>query len=170
MGYGFGANRYPGFLAVVYGLIILGVTIAMLRGGALNGRLAIEIRQDQSLGGASLYQATADGLPAGGEAHLFFSDGKQDLAAGMGEIAHFPALRRARFIIPEKGVKELKVWVHRITAELRSESLAASLVVSSDGEQQAFDLQHSGGQVILPYKGEQGEIEITLQSENNQAP
>jgi amino acid permease len=157
------------FLVVIYGLIVLGVTIAMLRGGALNGRLAIEIRQDQSLGGASLYQATADGLPASGEAHLFFSDGKQDLAAGRGEIPHFPALLRARFIIPANGVSELKVWVHRITAELRSESLAASLVVSSDGEQRTFDLQHSGGQVILPYGKAHGEIEITLHNENSQS-
>ena len=157
-------------LAVVYGLTILGVTIAMLRGGALNGRLAIEIRHDQSLGGNSLYQATSDGLPASGEAHLVFSDGEQDLIAGMGMIVHFSALRRARFIIPASGVRELKVWAHRITPELRSEGLAASLVVSSDGEQQTFDLQHSGGQVILPFKGKQGEIEIILQSENDQAP
>jgi len=155
-------------LAVVYGLTILGVTIAMLRGGAMNRRLAIEIRQDQSLGGKSLYQAMADGLPASGEAHLIYTDGEQDHSPGMGEIAHFPALRRARFIFPASRARELKVWAHRITPELRSEGLAALLVVSSNGERQTFNLQHSGGLVILPYKGEQGEIEITLQNANNQ--
>jgi hypothetical protein len=83
-------------LAVLVGLAVFGVTIAMLRGGAFNGRLAIELRQDQSLGGKSVYNATANGVPANGEAHMIYVDGQQDHHAGAGEIVS--ALRKARLL------------------------------------------------------------------------
>jgi len=141
------------------------VTIAMLRGGALKGRLAVELRHDQSLGGKSVYHATANGVPANGEAHLVFVDGQQDHPAGAGEINVFSALRKARFKIPATGASELKVWIHRITPELRSEGLAALLTLGSNGEQGEIDLESSGGQVILPYSSGNGEIEIALVEE-----
>jgi len=152
-------------LAILVGLVVFGVTIAMLRGGALKGRLAVELRHDQSLGGKSVYHATANGVPANGEAHLVFVDGQQDHPAAAGEILVFSALREARFQIPATGASELKVWTHRITPELRSEGLAASLIVNNNGEQGKFDLGRSGGQVILPYSGGKGEIKIALVEE-----
>jgi amino acid permease len=152
-------------LAVIYGLVLLGVTFSMLRGGALQARLAIEIRHDQSLDGHSQFLATADGLPASGEARLAFLDGEQSLDARMGKIDHFNALQFACFRIPLNGVKELKVWAHRITPELRSESLPAFLILRGNGDQQIIDLQRAGGQVILRYDHTPDEIEITFQND-----
>jgi hypothetical protein len=94
-------------------------------------------------------------LTLGGEAHT--------LQTASGEIPRFSSLRTATFQLPATQARELKVWVHKVTPEGNSEPLPVGLTVQNDGNEQQFDLQSSGGQVILPYDGEVCQLQVTFE-------
>jgi len=148
-------------VTLLVGSLVLIVTIIMLRRGALNTRVVVELRGDYSPGGQHLFHVTANGQPAGAQVCLNFGQREQRLQAARGDIPDFASLRAATFQLPATGASELKVWVHQITPEWASEPLPARLTVSCGHDKQELDLG-LGGQVLLPLRGEPCQVAIAI--------
>jgi hypothetical protein len=67
-----------------------------------------------------------------------------------GHVPNLPSLDHAAFHLRATQARDVKVWAHRITPEGASEGLPALLHVHHGDETKQFDLQISGGQVLLP--------------------
>ena len=157
-------------IALSVGLLVLGVTAVMARRGAFAPRAVVELREDQSEERGAVFAVTASGQPATADVRLAYPDGERHYRAAAGEVPTFSSLRRATFQLPAgqlegqpKLADELKVWVHRVTPDGDSEGLPALLEVHCGEETTQFDLKLSGGQAVLPLKGEPCRIEIALE-------
>jgi hypothetical protein len=155
--------------ALLVGVLMLGVTIAMARGGAFAPRMVVELREEQGRVEPALVPArqaifaiTAGGQPMTAEVRLGYPEGEQRWQAAAGEVQKPSSLRYAIFQLPAEQTQELKVWAHKVTAEGDSESLPALLEVHYGSETTRFDLQLSGGQALLPMTSEACRLEITL--------
>jgi hypothetical protein len=148
--------------AVGVGVLIAGATVAMVGRNAFAGRVVVELREDQRRAGHTVFNVVANGQPATGEVWLLYPDGEQRLHAAAGEVPMVAALRSIRFQLPVMQAKLLKVWAHRITPSGDSEGMPALLEVQQGTETQQFDLQSSGGQVLLPLTGEEHAIGVRL--------
>jgi amino acid permease len=149
-------------VTLAVGVLVLLVTVVMLQRGALRSRVVLELRQDQSAGGADVFNVTVSGRPASTQVRLTYPrEEKQMLAAG-GEVPSLASLRSATFQLPARAADQLKVWAHRLTPEGGSEGLAAQLEVRNGGDPLQVDLVKSNGQALLPLDGSPGEAKITL--------
>jgi hypothetical protein len=144
------------------GVLMLGVTIAMVRRGAFAPRIVVELWEDLSEGEQAVFAITAGGQPGTAEVGLGYPEGEQRYQSAAGEVPALSLLRYAIFQLPAEQVQELKVWAHRVTPEGDSESLSALLEVRSGSETTRYDLKLSGGQVLLPLTSEICRLEIIL--------
>ena len=148
--------------ALFVGVLMLGVTIAMVRRGAFAPRVVVELREDSSQGERAVFAITAGGQPGTAEVRLGYPEGEQRYQAATGEVPAPSSLRYAIFQLPAGQAQELKVWAHRVMPEGDSEGLPALLEVHCGSETTRFDLKLSGGQVLLPLTSEACRLEITL--------
>lgn len=148
--------------ALLVGVLMLGVTIVMARRGAFVPRVVVELREDLSEGERAVFAITASGQPGTAEVRLGYPEGEQRYQAATGEVPALSLLRYAIFQLPTEQARELKVWAHRVMSGGESESLPALLEVHCGSETTQFDLELSGGQVLLPLTGEACRLEITL--------
>ncbi len=130
-------------LAVIVGVTTLWMTVRVLRGGALAGRVVVELRQDQRPGGRSLLQVVQAGRRANLSASLAYP-GREVVVACGDEIYDLPSLEALCLELPAAQARQLKVWAHRLTPEGRSEALPLRLEVLDGGRSKAFDLSGSG--------------------------
>jgi hypothetical protein len=147
---------------LLVGIAVVVVTIVTLRRGALKKRLVVELREDQSPTGQSVFTATVNGEPVTVDVRLVYTDGQRQVRAATDEIPAFSALRCATFDVPATEASELKAWVHRITPQWHSEGLPARLSVHCSDQDREFDLTLCGAPVILPIIGNACLLEITL--------
>ncbi|MGH3145009.1 MAG: hypothetical protein ACRDTR_04320, partial [Rubrobacter sp.] len=135
--------------AVLTGALVVGATIVIVRRGALARRVVVEVREDQRADGLAVFNVVSSGQPAAVDVQLTYSDGEHKVHAAAGEVPRFAALRGAQFQLPDTYTKALKVWAHRIAPSGDSEVLPAVLHVQRDDGTQRFDLQLTGGQLLL---------------------
>jgi amino acid permease len=150
-------------VTLLVGIFILIVTVIIFRRGALNPRLVVELRGDFSHGGQHQFNVTACGEPMVIDARLNYKNHQQQIQAGHGNIPAFDALQSVIFQLPASNAHELKVWIHKITPEERSQPLAARLTVRAGEEVSEFNLNDSAGQVLLPIDSKPYQLEITLE-------
>jgi hypothetical protein len=148
--------------AVGVGVLVAGATVAMVSRDAFAGRVVVELREDQRGAGCTVFNVVANGQAATGEVWLLYPDGEQRLHTAAGQVPMVAALRSVRFQLPVMQAKLLKVWAHRITPGGDSESMPALLEVQHGTQTQRFDLRRSGGQVLLPFTGEEQAIGVRL--------
>ncbi len=148
--------------ALVVGVIMLGVTIALARRGAFAPRLVVELREDQSQEGQAIFAVTAGGQPIPVEVRLGYPEGEQRVQAASGEVPAPASLRYVHVHLPATQARELKVWAHKITPGWDSEGWPALLAVRNSHQKREFDLKLSGGQVVLPLVNEACRLEITF--------
>jgi hypothetical protein len=152
--------------ALLAGVLIVGMTIVMARGGAFARRFAIQVRDDQAEGKAT-FGVTAAGEPVTSDISLDYPDGQHLLRAASGELPRFAALRRLSFApswtrVAAAANSELKVWAHRTTQDAASEPLPARVHARVAGEDREFDLELTHGQVVLPVRDLAGRVAIAL--------
>jgi hypothetical protein len=148
--------------AVFVGLLIIGVTIAMVRRGVFAPRIVVELREDQDDEGKAAFTITAGGKPASADVRLGYPEGEQGHQTVSGTVPMFSALRYATFHLPATAARELKVWAHKVTPDGGSEGLPALLEVHCGNEIRRFDLTLSGGEVVLPLSSDACWLRITL--------
>ena len=120
----------------------------------------VELREDEDH--HAHFSVTAAGHPAVAGIKLEYPDREENREAPSGAIPNFSRLRRVTFQPEGDAERQLKAWVHRITPDEDSESIAGILRVHNNGETEQFDLKLSTGQVIVPIDPGACRIEITL--------
>ena len=79
----------------------------------------------------------------------------------------FESLRRATFGANPQGgeiaaTRELKVWVHRVSPQQESQAIPSQLEVHLNDGTRRYNLELSGGQVVLPLTRASWTVEITV--------
>jgi amino acid permease len=152
--------------ALLAGTAMLAMTLVMARRRAFAPRVNVELREGDGEAGAA-FAVTAAGGPAESDVRLLYPEGERRLTAAAGEVSAFPSLQRVTFApLPQGGdtalAGELKVWVHRVTAEQDSQGIPAHLEAQLGEETRTFDLELFGGHVVLPLTHASWRAEITL--------
>jgi hypothetical protein len=165
----------PRTIAILVGVAVLVVTVLMMRQGAFSRRLVIEVRQEPAEGGVGTFMVTDSGRAATQtKVELGYLDGERICQAASGTIPECSNLRFAKFSIPGTKAQELKVWLHRVTAEGQTENVPALVKVFFGQEIQEFPVDGAGNQFVLPLRdtvkkankggvGETGRLEVEVQ-------
>lgn len=150
------------FITLLTGTAILAVTVLMLRRGALERRLVVELRDDQRLGLQGGVTVTDGGERGVAAIWLHYPQETQSGDGGADLVPDFGRLQGVDIELPETNARQLKVWVHRLTPEGFSQSLPARLAVHGDDVAVAADLITAGGQAFVPLTGADLCLEIAL--------
>ncbi|NEP00115.1 MAG: APC family permease [Symploca sp. SIO2E9] len=128
----------------------LGATLIMGHTGAFTPRTVLELREEQQEGGRTFFKITAGGQPKIAQVRLGYAEGEQCYQASTVEIPSLSSLHYASFELATRRIEELRVWAHREKTNGSSESLPALLEVHRRNKTMQFDLELSGGKVMLP--------------------
>lgn len=148
---------------VIAGLLILGGTIVILRGDALAPRTVVELRQDRSDAGQSLFEIVADGKFAPAPVMLDYGNRTVSLHAAKGDIKDFPVLHAATFDLPKAAARELKVWTHRVTPEGNSDALPAQVEINDVAGSRAQAIGADKREVVVKTSGAPVQIRIQVE-------
>lgn len=151
-------------VALVVGLLVIAVTIAMMKQGAFTRRVIVELKHGKIEGSneRAVFAITANGQPAVAEVRMSYTTGEQRQHEATGEIQAFSALRSITFRLPATQARELKVWTHTVTPDGASVSLPANVEVQHGNESRQFDLTLSDGHIVLPLGDGECMLRITL--------
>jgi hypothetical protein len=149
-------------ITLLTGTAILAVTVLMLRRGALDRRLVVELRDDRRLGMQGGVTVTDGGDRAVATIQLHYPQETQTGGSGDGLVPDFSRLQGVDVELPETNARQLKVWAHRLTPEGLSQGLAARLAVHGENMALAADLITVGGQAFVPLNGTGFRLEIRL--------
>lgn len=145
-------------VALLVALLIGGATISMVRRGRFQPRLVLELLVDKTQGGRASFAVTANGQQLQAEVTLGYRSQEQLLETS-GTIPNFSGLEHVTVQLPETSIRELKVWVHRVTHEGSSESMPALVQLRSGATIQEVELGKTE-QVVLPLPP--GETQVTI--------
>jgi hypothetical protein len=107
---------------ITAGLMIV-VTAVAARRGAFRPRSVIEVRREAT--GSAVLSVTVGGVPGHGLIRVVEDGAEREMSAVGGVVDRFAKLRSATFEFDPKDTRELKVWVHGVTAEGDSEAIDA---------------------------------------------
>jgi hypothetical protein len=149
--------------ALVFGVLTIAAIVAMLRQHAFARRVMIELRGDTSDPAGAAFTVTSGGDPVIADVRLGYGDEREErLRASGGTVSKLSNLRYAAFELPTESARELKVWVHRVTADASSELLPASLEIRCHDETRQIDLSLCEGRAVVPLDAETCSLRITL--------
>jgi amino acid permease len=148
--------------ALIFGVVVLGVTARMIRAGAFTRRSVIELREDMREGGLGVLTIMSGGRPLPVEITLGHPEGEETSRGTMATVPALSKLRYATVQLPAGSARELKVWGHRVTLAGTSDGLPALVDVHCGGETRRFDLKLSSGQAIVRTGGAGCRVRITL--------
>jgi amino acid permease len=140
--------------------VIVIMTVIMFRRSSFDPQTVIEVRYDKSAEERVVFNVVDAGQPLKVNVALNQTGSIQHLETATGEFSAFIPLESAVFELPVLASKTLKVWVHQLTEEGISEGVWAIVTVKSSLYQHSYDLNRSGGQVVLPLHSAQYRIEI----------
>lgn len=107
---------------ITAGLMIV-VTAVAARRGAFRPRSVIEVRREAT--GSGVLSVTVGGVPGHGLIRVVEDGAEREMSGVGGVVDRFAKLRSATFEFDPKETRELKVWVHGVTAEGDSEAIEA---------------------------------------------
>ena len=145
-------NLFQRVVAILVGIVILGVTYQMVRKGAFARRVVIEVRQDPAVteqAGGTFMVTDCGRAATQASVRLGYPEGERVYQGVLGAIPEFSDLRSAKFHVPGTEAQELMIWVHRVTPEGQSENLPALLKVSSGTEIREYHVDGVRKQFIL---------------------
>jgi hypothetical protein len=143
--------------AALVALLIALLTMRAIRRGSFRPRAVIEVRRDPS--GRGGFSVHVDGRPETAEVRVVENGTERSTSGAEGEI-EFVRLRRLVFGLPSSAARELRVWVHGVTAEGDSQAIPSTVeVVSGDVERR---IEAPQGKVITPVDGGPFELRIVL--------
>jgi amino acid permease len=145
-------------VAVASGLVALGATLLVAVRGSYRAQVVMELRADGE-DRPVVFNVTAAGLPAQADVRVHAWPEPPIVAASSGELPALARLGSVTFRLSPLDVRAVKVWLHRVTPDGRSEGLGGRVTVDR-GEPHSID--ERSGQVILPLDGSGESIEITV--------
>lgn len=149
-------------LAIGAGILLLVVTYLVIQQGAFAARVVIELKVEVSESDEHATAAIVDrGRPLAALFRLVYANREQAISGTEVEISSFRQLKRIFVELPPVSSTEMKVWLHRVTAEGNSEPIPAALRIY-DSSDAAIQLDSGFGQVIFPLTSQVDRLEITL--------
>lgn len=148
-------NVFQRVVAIVMGVIIVGITSMMVLKGTFARRVVIEVRYDPVVEGKDegTFTVTDSGQAARqATVRLGYTNGEQVFQIAVGRIPTFPELRYAIFQLSLTQAQELMIWVHRVTPEGQSENLPALLQVYVGNKNREFHLDGGSEQRVIPLR------------------
>ena len=142
--------------ALVAGVVMLAMTFAVVRRGALTPRAVVEVRVERNPDEEATFSVTSSGAPISADVRLCYPDGEKSLSGATAVLENFSRLRSATFQLQLNRAHELKVWLHQVTPQGNSQGLPARVRVRSDSQTQSFELDHSDAQVLMPLTAPNG--------------
>ncbi|MEZ4734613.1 MAG: hypothetical protein R3E79_46575 [Caldilineaceae bacterium] len=149
-------------LGIGGGLVILAVSWQSWRQGMRRGRAVIELCHDERLQGQSHCAIVAHGRPLPATVTLHYGNRQEEGYAATVSIATFPALQSVTLALPAIPAASVKLWVHRLPVEGGSHGLPAQVKLWSSQQQPDFQGVTENGQILVPWQGCAGRIEISL--------
>jgi hypothetical protein len=148
--------------ALLFGTLVIVVTIRMTRAGAFARRAVIELRNDSREGGRSVVTVMSEGRPLPAEVTVALPEGDRITRASAVDLPALSKLTTVTVRLPAGRARELKVWVHRVTTGGTSEALSALVDVQRGAETEHFDMKLAGGQAVTRTNGTDCVVRITL--------
>ncbi|HYX51319.1 MAG TPA: hypothetical protein VE843_16350, partial [Ktedonobacteraceae bacterium] len=143
-------------IAILVGVVILGMTYLVVQRGAFARRLVIEVRQEPAEQGSGVFMVTDCGRAATqARARLDYVEGERTGEGASAAIPDFDELRSAKFYVSGTKAQELMVWVHRATTEGQSKNLPALVKVLCGTKMREFHLDGASKEFVL-HLGEVG--------------
>jgi amino acid permease len=142
-------------------LLMAGVSVIAARRGAFQPRSVIEIRGDPS--GAGFVSVTIAGSPGDVSIRLDEDGDHRELHGSGDRIHRFETLRSASFHLPSTEARQLKVWVHRISADRESEGIPARVRLVSDGGAEKLATGGEDGVVMLALPDEHVQVHVAVE-------
>jgi amino acid permease len=138
-------------ITLVAGVAILIVTVQMLRQGALDRRLVVQIVDDQTIGGKPSFLLTDAGESAVADIAVTYPGYERTVRAASGTIPDFRALRRLAFQLAPTSSMLFKLWAYRLTPVYAVLPLPAhfNLYDATQEVIQTGELADDSGQAVL---------------------
>jgi amino acid permease len=142
-------------VAVLAGVISLGLTVAVWRAGAFRPRLVVELRHYLNGGPPTQVSVVGAGAPVPADIQVLGQDRapQQQEHAASSVIPAFAAARQAQVDLPPTRARELKVWVHQVTPDGYSQALPAQVRLTDGSTQPPAMLPLVEGQALVPFSG-----------------
>jgi len=147
-------------VAVASAAVMLGTTLLAKRRGAFRPQAVVELRAEADDTRPVSFNVTAAGSGVPAEVRV---DGSPTggLTGSSGELPALAELRAVTFRLPPTGARGLKVWLHRLTADGRSDGLRGDVTV--DGGEVRATVSRSG-QVVVPLEGGARPVTVMVSS------
>ena len=150
-------------MAIGVGITILIVTYLVIRQGAFAPRVVIELKVIVSDTDERATLAVVDaGKPLAGTFKLVYANGERSVKGSEIDIPAFKQLKKLLVDFSPPSSKEMKVWIHRVTREGRSDAIPVALRIRSGDADRAIPLDSKASQVIVPLTSQANTLEITL--------
>ncbi len=143
-------DPFQRLLALGIGVGIVIATGVFIRRGAFTPRAVLEVRVERNPDLAASFNITACGKPLLADVRLDYGDDAKQVHAATGKLETFSQLRLATFQARLPAVRELKVWVHQISAQEESRRLPARVQIRTGAETRLVESDDSDGQTFLP--------------------
>lgn len=151
-------------ITIGVGIFIPIVTWLMVRGGAFNPRLVLELRDDQRAGKKPQVAVVANGQAIGTQISLSFPGSLTQEIHSSDPISEISTLQAASLQLPleNEDIRELKVWTHRITPEDDSAVIPATVQIVEKTDLHSQQTSLPDGLAVLPLPEGAQKVRITL--------
>ncbi len=151
------------FAALVIGAGVLAVPVVLIRQGAFASRTVIELRRELLPESGGFFAIVTSGRAAEATVRIEYADYGPLCLSSTGTIPDFSSLRRLQINLPGPA-QELKIWVHRVTADGNSEGIPVRLTLASAGQIARLELRSPAGKTVFPIAPGPIDLEMELLS------
>jgi amino acid permease len=138
--------------------LIVGVTWLAARRGSFRPRAVIEVRRESS--GRGEFAVLVDGRPQAADVRIVENGSERLMNESVGQIELFAHLSTIAFEL-SSSARELRVWVHGVTAEGDSEAIPSTIELASDTDRgRRIDPRSEGA--VIPLDGGPVEVRVLL--------
>jgi amino acid permease len=149
---------------LVTGAAIVIVTVQMLRVGALDRRLVVQVFDDQTLGGEPSFSVADAGTAAVADITLTYPGHEQTIRAAGGTITDFQNLCQIDFRLAPRSTLLVKLWSYRLSPAGATVPLPARFTLYDAVDQviQTGELDADSGKAILALDKEPARVQIAF--------
>jgi len=153
-------NPIVKFVTFCFGGGVIGTTIVMLRRGMLDGRLVFELCQDYQPSLVSNFTLTALGKPYETEISFKSDAGEDRIFGSTGMLPFYKSLHSLSLNMPSNGIKEFKVWTHKINEKGIHEGIPIQIDLNFADNHLSYLVDQGIGVYALPASREN--INLTI--------